>query len=135
MILYLCAWFRFLYENCFGSLGKIDLFERSKELKAKVSNAKIIFVVYDSYSKIVGGGGGMPPPELSTTSAPDDTAKTGTLGDGGSSQLTGPGGSGAGNTELSDLVSVVSKKLAQNGCRVATLKGTYLHLHVQSIEQ
>ncbi|CAG7687033.1 unnamed protein product, partial [Allacma fusca] len=62
--------------------GKIDLFEKSKELKAKVANNRITFVVYDSY-------------------LPDPTS--------------GP--------ELSDLVALVAKKLAQNGCRVATLKG------------
>jgi len=62
--------------------GKIDLFDKSKELKAKMANAKIIFVVYDSHNP--------------------------------------SGGSGQ---ELSDLVSMVAKKLAQNGCRVATLKG------------
>jgi dual specificity MAP kinase phosphatase len=63
--------------------GKIDLFDKSKELKAKMANTKMTFVVYDSH---VPGGG----------------------------------------TELSDLVSMVAKKLAQNGCRVATLKGKTL---------
>ena len=63
--------------------GKIDLFDKSKELKAKMANAKMVFVVYDSHS---------------------------------------PSSSEAG-AELSDLVSMVAKKLAQSGCRVATLKG------------
>ncbi|ODM94268.1 Dual specificity protein phosphatase Mpk3 [Orchesella cincta] len=97
--------------------GKIDLFERSKELKAKISNAKIIFVVYDSYS----GCGSTPMDSSSSISAPGDTANSGTLG-GGGNQPTVPGLE-TGNAELSDLVTLVSKKLAQNGCRVATLKG------------
>lgn len=56
----------------------------------------------------------------------DDTAKSGNFIVGGGSLQTAPGGPGAGNAELSDLVSVVSKKLAQNGCRVATLKGMHI---------
>ncbi|CAL8093736.1 unnamed protein product [Orchesella dallaii] len=96
--------------------GKIDLFEKSKELQAKISNAKIIFVVYDSYSR-----GGSTPME-SSSSPPGDTANSGTLS-GGGNQPSVPGLGTGNNAELSDLVTLVSKKLAQNGCRVATLKG------------
>lgn len=64
---------------------------------------------------------------LIASSHGDDTAKSGNYVVGGG---TAPSGPGAGNTELSDLVSVVSKKLAQNGCRVATLKGTYYARHL-----
>lgn len=71
--------------------GKIDIFEKSKELKAKIANAKITFVVYDGFQQNVSCGGTIP--------------------------------SGVGDGELSELVHLIAKKLAQNGCPVATLNG------------
>lgn len=65
--------------------GKIDIFEKSKELKAKIANAKITFVVYDAFHQ---------------------------------------GNQGSTPGELSDLVHLIARKLAQNGCPVATLNGT-----------
>ena len=73
--------------------GKIDLFEKSKELKAKVGNNRMTFVVYDSYL---------------------------------------PGTADGSGPELSDLVTLVAKKLAQSGCRVATLKGQSCNIYINS---
>lgn len=67
--------------------GKIDIFEKSRELKAKITNAKITFVVYDNFHR-------------------DDGIKE-----------------GENLQEFSDLVNLIAKKLAQNGCHVATLRG------------
>ena len=70
--------------------GKIDLFEKSKELKAKMANTRFTFIVYDSMK---------------------------------SGPIAMEQDNGVGGDEVSDLVSMVAKKLAQNGCRVATLVG------------
>ena len=93
--------------------GKIDLFEKSKELKAKMANTRFTFVVYDSMK-----------------SSPITTSAVAMEQDGANS-------SGSGGDEVSDLVAMVAKKLAQNGCRVATLVGKCLRkkcFQFQSLE-
>jgi len=69
--------------------GKIDLFDKSKELKEKMANSNITFVVYDAFSN---------------SCSAQESSRSG--------------------VELSEIVSLVAKKLAQNGCSVFTLRGT-----------
>jgi hypothetical protein len=86
--------------------GKIDIFEKSPELKSKIANSKLTFVVYDAFNPATSG--------LSNQN--NMSAK-----DGGG---IGPLMIGKHNSnDLSDLVNLISRKLAQSGCRVATLKG------------
>jgi len=117
--------------------GKIDILEKFKELKAKVSNTQVKFVVYDSYV-----------PSCEYLKSAEDLNECSTLNltqPRGSSldvvdtankidndtifEKTGNNAGDAANcssfstTELSDLVYLVAKKLMQSGCHVVILKG------------
>jgi len=100
--------------------GKIDIFEKSKELKNKIANSKLTFVVYDSFNPVVQHNNHQQ--QQQSSNQIDQSSSVGLVN---LSPVLGHQQQQQHSNDLSDLVNLIARKLAQNGCRVATLKGIH----------